>query len=75
MSIRGEFDCAEDGVDSIEGGATVEAEDVGHFGEDTNLEEIVLRRDLKRMGRRIGKKRMTMRESQGTIYTENKKIK
>jgi hypothetical protein len=42
VSIGGEFDGAEDGVDSIEGGATVEAEDVGHFGEDTNLEEIVV---------------------------------
>jgi hypothetical protein len=42
VSIRREFDGAEDGVDSIEGGTTVEAEDVGHFGEDTNLEEIVV---------------------------------
>jgi hypothetical protein len=42
VSIRGEFDGAEDGIDSIEGGAAVKAEDVGHFGEDTNLEELVV---------------------------------
>lgn len=42
MSIRGEFDGAEDGVNSIEGGAAVKAEDVGHFGDDTNLEELVV---------------------------------
>jgi hypothetical protein len=51
MSIGGEFDGAEDGVDSIEGGATVEAEDVGHFGEATNLEEIVVGTKIETEGK------------------------